>query len=110
MALRIGGGLEQSEAMSDPAMMMPEEEMPIEEPMVEPQQDMMSAGMVSPEAARYMRGDARCMNCVHFMEPGNCEIVSGKIEPDGVCMLFTGDVEEASEEMMESEEAVIPEV
>ena len=64
----------------------PEEEAPVEEPT----QD---GAMVSPEAARYFGPESRCMNCVHFSEPGSCEIVSGQIDPEGVCSLLTQDSE-----------------
>ena len=70
------------EAMSEELPL--EEEMPLEEPM-------QMGGMVSPESARYFGPEGRCMNCIHFSEPGSCEIVSGQIDPEGICSLFTQD-------------------
>lgn len=69
-----------------------DEDMPEEDLMQEGPQ--MGGGMVSPESARYFGPDSRCKNCIHFMEPASCEIVSGSIDPDGICSLFTQDSEE----------------
>ena len=59
-----------------------------QEPEAEPE---MGGGTVSPESARYFGPEGRCMNCIHFMEPGSCEIVAGQIDPQGICSLFTQD-------------------
>lgn len=106
MALRIGDGMPQEEAISEPAVMPEEMDAPIEELPAEP------TGLVSPEAARYFGPESRCASCIHFMEGmegGACEIVSGPIDPAGVCVLFTAD---APEEMMldEMPEAMAPEM
>ena len=73
------------------------------------------AGMVDPAVARYLGPEMRCQNCVHFMEPGSCEVVSGAIDSQGVCSLHTADMEAempmeeevpAEEPMPEEEEAM----
>lgn len=99
MALRIG----QSQAASQPAVLSQEEEaLPLpeeavtEEAPVLPMAD--SGGRVDPEVARYLESNYRCFNCVHFIEPGECQIVAGIIDPEAVCSLHTPDGE-----MMETE-------
>jgi hypothetical protein len=78
----------------------PEVEQPVEEPTeAAPPQEAIPApepqgGMVDPIAARYFGPESRCAGCVHFMEGpqgGSCEIVSGPIDPQGVCSLFMAD-------------------
>lgn len=34
------------------------------------------------------RGDGACGACTYFMPPNECQIVAGRISPDGVCDLF----------------------
>lgn len=117
MAFRISNGQppadpmampEQMAAMAEPEVMAdPMMEMPIEEPM-------MSEGLVSPEAAKYMTSDMRCGSCVHFMDSGgigSCEIVSGPIDPQGVCLLYTADTapEELAEPALEESPVVAEE-
>lgn len=103
MALRIGQG----QASSFPAMMAeepqaPPVEAPIEAPtpqdelasVEEAMEPRMGMAKVSPEAARYFGPEYRCGSCVHFMEGmqgGECEIVAGPIDPEGVCGLFEPD-------------------
>lgn len=53
----------------------------------------MGGGQVDPEVARYLEPNYRCNNCVHFMEPGSCEIVAGPIDPEAVCSLYSPDTE-----------------
>jgi hypothetical protein len=60
-------------------------------------------GMVDPLVARYLGPTERCQTCIHFMEPGSCEVVSGEIDPEGVCSLHTGD--EMDDDMDEDEAA-----
>jgi hypothetical protein len=46
---------------------------------------------VKPEVARYLSSDQgpfECQNCHHFDGQGGCEVVSGPIDPKGVCCLF----------------------
>src|SRR5258707_575096 len=54
-----------------------------------------SSSQINPEVARYFGPDMRCEQCIHYMTgnagAGSCEIVSGPIDPQGVCMLFTLD-------------------
>lgn len=81
------------------------EDTPIEEA-AEPQDSMEpmmmhGGGQVSPDVARYLPPDAVCANCIHFMEPNTCEIVSGAIEPQGRCSLFSADTEGAQEDAFE---------
>lgn len=113
MALRIGGGMPQMDAASQPAMMPPGggmpppemapppvEDMPPEMPMEDPTADL---GKVSQESARYFGPEYRCAGCVHFIDgmggQPECEIVAGVIDPQGVCFLFEPDVEGMTEEM-----------
>jgi len=35
----------------------------------------------------YRIGDVKCENCVHWQE-GNCQVVSGAIDPQGICRLW----------------------
>lgn len=95
MALRIGppaGGppmpppdeaaaMPDMTAMPPDAMAAPPEAMP-----TEPEGD--EGGFIDPESARYFGPESRCAGCIHFMGPNACEIVSGPIDPQGVCMLF----------------------
>lgn len=79
---------EQPEAVSEPAMLTE------------------SAGKVSPQVARYMTSDMGpfiCANCQHFQDDGSCEVVSGPIDPEGVCILFTPP-DQLNEGMPEGEE------
>lgn len=51
-----------------------------------------SADKVDPTVARYMTPDLGpfiCANCEHFTQDGDCQVVSGPIDPEGVCILFT---------------------
>ena len=116
MALRIG----QPSAASFPAVLPTDEEgmVPPEAPemmadgpmMMGPQQD----GRVSQESARYFGPEYRCAGCVHYLEgpdgAGECEIVAGPIDPEGVCSLFDPDVDAlgAEEPMMEAEAPEMP--
>jgi hypothetical protein len=102
MALKIGGMAPPVEEMPTE---MPVEEMPIEEPMPD-----MAGGLVSPEAARYFGPESRCAGCIHFMDPGTCEIVAGPIDPQGVCVLFEPDQEMLDEPMLPTDGATEPEI
>jgi len=68
-------------------------------------QDAQDTGKVSPLLVHYKDGatvmSEQCQGCVHFLQPSQCHIVSGEIDPDGVCNLFS-----AGEEEPETEEAV----
>lgn len=109
MALRIGGPVE--EPIEETAT--PELELPAEEamPMIP---EMGGGGMVTPEAARYFGPESRCEGCVHFMAGelgGSCEIVSGPIDPMGVCSLFTPDsMEMMPDETLQTGSPVEPEI
>lgn len=51
-----------------------------------------SVDKVDPSVARYMTADQgpfQCDHCEHFTDNGDCDIVSGPIDPAGVCILFT---------------------
>ena len=104
MALRIG----QPQAASQPAVMpmMDDETQQMDMPEIESMPEMASevedpsmavgTGRVSQESARYFGPEYRCAGCVHFVEgaeTGECEIVAGPIQPDGVCSLFDPDVD-----------------
>jgi hypothetical protein len=46
---------------------------------------------VPKRVARYQdfpNGPQRCGRCVHFLPPGRCEIVAGRISPRGWCRFF----------------------
>ena len=91
--LRIGGGqppvedelMDQLGAASDPAVIPTEEEAPVLE------DQSYGGGQVDPAIARYFAPEFMCANCIHFMEPGSCEIVTGEISPEGICSLHTPD-------------------
>ena len=51
-------------------------------------------GTVDPAVARYFDSSSMCSGCIHFDGQGACEIVAGPIDPEGICSLFTPDVEE----------------
>ncbi len=67
------------------------DETELDDEMLEEPQEEGLVGKVSPESARYFGPEGRCANCVHFMEPGSCEIVAGEIAADGICSLFSQD-------------------
>lgn len=80
---------------------IPEQEAPPEE--IQPTPDQMQMGcQVSPESAKYMPPDMRCQSCIHFMEPGSCEVVSGPIDPAGVCLLFVADQPDEGEQDLDA--------
>lgn len=93
-------------------------QVPVEEPIapVEEMQEMppedptipMQMGLISPESARYFGPESRCQGCIHFSEPSQCEVVSGPIDPAGVCMLFQAD--EMDEMPLEESEAAMPDL
>jgi hypothetical protein len=46
---------------------------------------------VPKDVARYQdrpNRDQRCGRCMHFLPPDNCEIVTGRISPQGWCRYF----------------------
>jgi hypothetical protein len=48
-------------------------------------------GKVSKATARYQerpRGEQRCARCAHFQAPNRCEIVAGRISPNGWSRFF----------------------
>lgn len=46
------------------------------------------AQKVDPSIARYLPPGSTCDGC-QFFDDGSCELVSGKIDPKGICSLFT---------------------
>jgi len=106
VALRIG----QSGAASQPAVLPMVEDEPIEAPMdmmPEMPEMGMQQGRVSQESARYFGPEYRCNNCVHYLEGaggGECEIVAGPIDPEGVCSLFDPDADVLGEDIPEDVE------
>jgi hypothetical protein len=92
--LRVGPGGELPMMPEEPAA--PDLSAAVAEPMMESGAEGMG-GMVDPTVARYLGPNDRCGSCVHFMEPGTCEIVAGPIDPMGVCSLFTPDIESVEE-------------
>jgi hypothetical protein len=50
-----------------------------------------AATKISQKAAQYQdhpKGSQRCAICAHFVPPASCQLVAGKISPDGWCVLF----------------------
>ena len=87
---------EEQELPSEPTD-VPAGETPLPEDPAEQQPG--GGGNVDPAVARYLGPESRCQGCVHFSEPGSCEIVAGAIDPQGVCSLFTPDEDAQSEEV-----------
>lgn len=89
--LRLYGGAPEQEVEQDTTMIGDEAQVPAEPLMPESfdNDDM----KVSVDEARYFGPDQRCQGCLHFLANpdgslGTCEIVSGDIDPQGVCILF----------------------
>jgi hypothetical protein len=124
MALRIGGKppiglppIEEDVTAIDPAeealleeLAGMEEEALEEDPLPE---EPAGVGVVDPLTAGYKgpeEGPFNCGNCKFFVEDGTCQIVSGPVEAEGLCNMFTskaGDEpldEEIPEPMEESAE------
>ena len=85
----------QMEATADPAVI------PMNEMMQPP-----SGGLVSPETARYFGPEAVCENCIHFVEPGSCEVVAGPIDPGGRCCNYEADTDTETDEAADTLEAM----
>jgi len=116
MALRIGGGKPPAPPVEEQAAPAPEpmpedlmaelpetlDEEPVpEEPMAE------GGGVVDPLVAGYKgpeNGPFVCANCVFYggQGEGTCAIVSGPIDPAGICNMFTS--KSASEGVAPEEE------
>lgn len=77
---------------------IPEEEVPTNLPMMGGQVDPMVAGYKNPEF-----GPFECGAC-HFFEDNSCVIVSGPIDPKGLCNLFTPIQQSETELPIEAEE------
>lgn len=114
MALRIGQskGLGQSQAASQPAMLMEEPaEMPMEEQaapvaeMMDESEPRLELAKASQEAARYLLPEYRCGSCVHYLDAGGtgtCEIVAGEIHAEGSCSLYEPDADMLAPEAPEA--------
>jgi hypothetical protein len=106
MALRIGGGAKQipqdmnlqAQDEGDAAaqeMAEPQAEEQSEAPDAEAsEQPAQGGGVLDPQTAGYKtpdQGPFICRNCVHYGVGGDgtCEIVSGPIDEEGVCNVFT---------------------
>ena len=89
MALRIGNP--NAPPPAPPVVEEEEEEVLSAPSMMQGLEAPASAGLVDPVVARYLGPESRCESCVHFMAPGSCEVVSGEIDPAGVCSLHTPD-------------------
>ena len=96
MAIRVAGAQppvptvpEDFNADSEDYKPVPEQEEAVSKPAV--MREAGEPGKVSPDVARYMTSDMGpfiCAFCDHYRD-GSCEIVSGPIDPEGVCILFT---------------------
>jgi hypothetical protein len=45
----------------------------------------------SPQQVKYQqtpKGQQECSNCLQFIAPDSCKLVSGKINPKGWCLLY----------------------
>jgi hypothetical protein len=101
MALRIAGKREEKEAVAPEAEAPAPEPMPTEEdlmaelpPTLDEEPVTEGGGEVDPIIAGYKgpeNGPFACANCVYFGRHGDgtCAIVSGPIDPEGICNLFT---------------------
>jgi len=128
MALRIGGGKPAMPSISEALLPEDEEALPIEEmaPEAMPEEDLMAelpesldeepmaegGGEVDPLIAGYKgpeNGPFACGNCVYFGRHGEntCAIVSGPIDAEGICNMFTSAA--GAEAGMPEEEAPLPE-
>lgn len=118
MPIRIGPTGPVAPPMPETEVPMEEtlaEEMPTEAPVEIPEalpmeQPKFSGDKVDPAIARYMTSDLGpfiCANCEHFTDTGECEVVSGPIDPEGVCILFTPP--EPEQDLEGVAEEVIPE-
>lgn len=108
--LRISGG---QPPVAPPIEESPTPETPVapEAPQIEPTGKKFSADKVEPAVARYMTSDMGpfiCANCEHFTGAGDCAVVSGPIDPEGVCILFTPGPEDVSGEATDVEPADEP--
>lgn len=57
-----------------------------------------SEALIDPQTARYFGPESRCEGCIHFDGKGACEVVSGPIDPQGICMLYLADSQEPAPE------------
>ena len=117
MALRIAGPSQQT-IVTQPLPV----DMEVDAPDIEPEQAIEEAASepvtdtskVSPQIARYMSADQGpfiCANCTHFQDDMLCQVVSGPIDPEGVCILFTSRAgENAVEQPTEYAEEPVEEV
>ena len=97
MALRIKGNdpIQPPAEPDEPEVIdNPEEEVAEPEAAALPQMAPSGAGLVAPDVARYLGPESVCATCIHFMEPGTCEIVAGPVDPQGRCSLYTPDAQE----------------
>ena len=56
---------------------------------VEPDIEEVEPGKIDQAAVHYLRPGSVCKNCTHFLEPDGCDVVSGYVKPEGVCMLWS---------------------
>lgn len=103
--LRISGGQPpvEPEVPTEPVPAAPETPQP---DTAEPISKKFSADKVEPAVARYMTSDLGpfiCANCEHFTPDGDCAVVSGPIDPEGVCILFTPGPEDVQGEATDVE-------
>ena len=55
--------------------------------------EMVEPGKIDQQAVHYMEPGSKCGNCKHWLEPDGCELVSGFIKSDGICMLWVKGVD-----------------
>jgi len=96
---------DQDEAVSNPAVMSDQDGDEAQDSPTTTDQDDLGLPKLDPANAVYMGaeyGPFKCANCIYFEGKGACHLVSGDIEPDGCCNLFTsksnGSEEESPEE------------
>lgn len=84
---------QEEEVPAEEAMPQDTDDAPPEDDMSEMPMDDMGESIhkIDKSIAVYMPpeyGPFTCSNCLHFLDGGQCAIVSGPVEPEGVCRVF----------------------
>ena len=91
----------QPEPFSHPEEVPEAEADPMPESDLAPPAQGAQMAQVSPVVARYLMPDQRCGSCSFWAEDGSCQLVTGPIEQEGSCSLWTG-MEEPAMDMPEA--------
>lgn len=73
---------------------------------MEAEPEMVETGKIDQASVHYLTSDSICGNCKHWLEPGGCDVVSGEISYDGICMLWSKGDDPRTEDA-EDEEPVV---